>query len=161
MAFHQWKHNIRMYLFSDEKCFSKTVLICITFTWCINQLSVLNTFSFISQAFLLISFINHYSTSTYQLHQFSSTSSLLINFNSVSFETWIFWQLPSCFRVSSYFLSFFRCYEFWLPCIRLSLLCERYLSLLHNKINNQIEFKMGNTGTALEWGMGSCFVLKL
>ena len=51
--------------------------------------------------------LHHYATSTYQLHHYSSTSSLVSYLISFSFEPWIFWQFPSCFHVSSYFLSFF------------------------------------------------------
>ena len=58
--------------------------IHITFKWSINQFFLLNTFSFLfSQTFLLINSI------------------------SFSFEPWIFWQLPSCFWISSNFLSIF------------------------------------------------------
>ena len=61
------------------------------------------------------------------------TSSLLINF-IITYHTWIsfsfkpgiFWQFPSCFQVSSYFLSFLGCCECWLPCTRLSLYYERH-----------------------------------
>ena len=55
-----------------------------------------------------------------------STSSLLINLISLSFEPWIFWQLPSCFRFSCYFLSFFGCCQCWFPCKRLSLHYEKF-----------------------------------
>ena len=57
----------------------------------------------------------HYATSTSQLiitHQLHNYLSYLIFF---SFEPWMFWQLPSCFQVSSYFLSFFGCCECCLP----------------------------------------------
>ena len=65
-------------------------------------------FSF-PQAFLLVSFIIVWLQLinliiTHQLHHYLSC---LISF---SFKPWIFWQLPSCFQVSSYFWSFFGCY---------------------------------------------------
>ena len=52
--------------------------------------------------------LHHYATSIHQpiiTHQLHYYLSYLTSF---SFEPWIFWQLPSCFQVSSYFLSFFR-----------------------------------------------------
>ena len=56
----------------------------IAFTYCINQFLLLNTLPFLfSQTLLLIKSI------------------------SFSLELRIFWQLPSCFRVSSYFFFIF------------------------------------------------------
>ena len=45
-------------------------------------------------------------SSEHLFFSFSQTF-LLINSISFSFEPWIFWQLPSCFQISSYFLSIF------------------------------------------------------
>ena len=140
MVLHYWQHNIRMYFFTNKTWFSKTVLIYITFTWCINQHPLLNIFSFLlPQAFLLINFItiqlHHYSASSlfnFTLSLFNFTSSLLINLiityqlDFSLFRTLNFWQLPSCFRVSSYFLLFFGCCKCSLPCIRLSLHYEKH-----------------------------------
>ena len=89
--------------------------------------------------------LHRYSFSTYQLHYYSSTSTLPIVLDFFSFEPWIFWQLPFCFQVSRYFLSFFGCCECWLPRISLSLHYERHWCLLH-EIHNQIELKKRNTG---------------
>ena len=133
MVLHHWQHNIRMYFFTNKTWFSKTVLTYSTFTWCISQHPLLNIFSFLlPQAFLLINFItiqlHHYSASSL----FNFTSSLLINLiityqlDFSLFRTLIFRQLPSCFRVSSYFLLFFGCCKCLLPCIRLRLHYEKH-----------------------------------
>ena len=45
-------------------------------------------------------------SSEHLFFSFSQTF-LLTNSISFSFEPWIFWQLPSCFQISSYFLSIF------------------------------------------------------
>ena len=88
MVLHHSQHYIRMYIFSDETCFSKSVLIYIqnitfyTFFHMVyqsNPSSVVNTFSFLFyKAFLLIklivvqlqviNFVN-----ICQLHHYSST----------------------------------------------------------------------------------------
>ena len=121
MVVHHWQHNIRMNIFSDETSFSKTVLIDILLS---DDVSINFFFSVPSLSYTLGVFtyqIHHYSTSTYQLYQCSSTSSLLINLIFLSIELGIFWQVPSYFRGSSNCLSFFRCCKCWLPFVRLSL----------------------------------------
>ena len=84
MVLHHWQHFIRMDIFSDETCFSKTVLIHIQsitlltfldgvpikFLFCSAYL-----FLFFYQAFSLIKLI----AVQLQLRQYFSTSSLLIN----------------------------------------------------------------------------------
>ena len=138
--------------YSDETGFY-TVLIYITLTWCIHKLPLLNTFFLLLQTFLLINFII-IQLSTYQLRNYSSTSSLLISLISLSCEPRTFWQLPSCFRVSSYFLLFYRCCESWLPCMGLSLQKERYWQCLLHKIHKQIELKKGEYKNCLNVGNG-------
>ena len=73
MVVHHWQHNIRMNIFSDETSFSKTVLIDILLS---DDVSINFFFSvpFLSYTLGVFTYqIHHYSTSTYQLYQCSST----------------------------------------------------------------------------------------
>ena len=74
MELHQWQYKIRIYIFSDVTCFSKTELIYIPFTCCINQHPFRNAFSFLF-------FLRFFGLSTSSLFNFNVTiSSLHINF---------------------------------------------------------------------------------
>ena len=68
---------------------------------------------------------------------FLFTSSLHINLISLSFKFRIFWQLPSCFWYSSYFLSFRGRFECWLSCIRLNVHYEKHWQCLLDQINKK------------------------
>ena len=82
-----------------------------------------------SSEYIFFFFLSLFYLSTSSLFNFNLlSSSLLINFIvtycyliSLPFEYWIFWQLQSCFQVSSCFFLFFECCECWLPCVRLTL----------------------------------------
>ena len=119
MILHHWQHNIRMYMFSDENFFSKIVLTYLYYFHMMYQSTSSSEYHFLfhfPQAFLLIDFIIvQLRFINFIIHHYSSTSST-IKLISLSLETWIFWQLPSCFEVSSFFLSFSRCCKFWLSC---------------------------------------------
>ena len=84
MVLHHWHYFIRMDIFSDETCFSKTVLIYIQSITLLTFLDVVPIkflfcsaylFFFFYQAFSLIKLI----AVQLQLRQYFSTSSLLIN----------------------------------------------------------------------------------
>ena len=100
MIFCHWQHDIRWYIFSNDTCFSKTVLVYLHYFHMMYQSTSSSEyffFSFFSGFFTYQ--LHNYLTSTYQLHRhYSSLSSLSINLISLSFEPWIFWQLPSCFH---------------------------------------------------------------
>ena len=137
---HHWLHDNRMCRFSDETCFSKTVLIYMVY----QLTSSSEDLFFLIFRRLFTYQLHHYSTSTYQLHHlYLSTSLLLINLISFSFKLLIFWQLPSCFRASSFFLSFSGCCKFWLPCT-----WWKTLIIFMYKIHRQIGLKKGNAGIA-------------
>ena len=89
----------------------------ISFKWCINQL--FHQSIFFSSDFFTYQ-LHHCSTSTYELHHhYSLTSSWFINLISLSFEPWILrlslnlTTTSISLRVSSFFLSFSWCCEFW------------------------------------------------
>ena len=108
-----------VYVFWREIFFKNciNILLLLSHGVSINFLLWISFFFFhFPQVFLLINFIIvQLRLINFIIHHYSSTSST-IKLISLSLETWIFWQLPSCFGVCSFFLSFSGFCKFWLPC---------------------------------------------
>ena len=81
MILHHWQHSIRMYIFSEVTCFSKTVLIYLNYFHMVYQSTSSSEYLFFlfCQAFLLFNFI----IITHQLlNYFSTWFPFLLSFES-------------------------------------------------------------------------------